>query len=117
MTLGAKKPNYLMKPSLVATMKRISRNLNPRERVGVAQFGSLLLHRSPQQHQHLGEADYDGTELFWNNYLPHQTAKYTSLFYPVNTLLSHLGLEPISPGSVKASNSTHLKIALNPYYL
>ena len=54
---------YLMKPSLVIETTWLSRNLNPLERVGVAQFGSLLLHHSPQQHQHLREADYDGTEL------------------------------------------------------
>ena len=54
---------YLMKPSLVAMMTWLLRNLNPRERVGVTQFGSLLLHHSPQQHQQLGEADYDGTKL------------------------------------------------------
>ena len=58
---------YLMKPSLVAMMTWLLRNLNPRERVGVTQFGSLLLHHSPQQHQHLGEADYDE-----QNYLRNQ---------------------------------------------
>ena len=39
----------------------LSRNLNTRERVEVAQFRSLVLHHSPQQHQHLQKA-----ELWWS---------------------------------------------------